>query len=135
MVGPLSAGSHSAALAALWLLHYLGPASDRVQHLMTTTLGVAPPPRRRHAAAKVLAFLGPAPVAELAARRANAANAAEPRHWSLPALAGGGHRRHRGHVHLGGGAGAIGVTVLLLVVFPHLPLPRIVAADIYACAR
>jgi uncharacterized membrane protein YfcA len=27
------------------------------------------------------------------------------------------------------GAGAIGVTVLLLV-FPHLPLPRIIAADI-----
>ena len=41
VVGLLSAGSIPAALAALWLLHYLGPASDRVQHLMTTTLGVA----------------------------------------------------------------------------------------------
>ena len=55
------------------------------------------------------------------------AHAARPRHWSLPVLLG---------AVIGGlvsltsvGAGAIGVTALMLL-YPRLPLPRIVAADI-----
>lgn len=127
VVGLLSAGSIPAALAALWLLHYLGPASDRVQHLMTTTLGVALLLTAAATLYKVLAFSAKRQAAELAARRANAANAAEPRHWSLPVLLGAVIGVMVTFTSVG--AGAIGVTVLLLV-FPHLPLPRIVAADI-----
>ena len=127
VVGLLSAGSIPAALAALWLLHYLGPASDRVQHLMTTTLGVALLLTAAATLYKVLAFSAQRQAAELAARRANAANAAEPRHWSLPVLLGAVIGVMVTFTSVG--AGAIGVTVLLLV-FPHLPLPRIVAADI-----
>jgi len=65
--------------------------------------------------------------AELAARRANSANAAEPRHWSLLVLPGAVIGTLVTFTSVG--AGAIGVAVLLLV-FPHLPLPRIIAADL-----
>ena len=41
VVGLLCAGSIPAALASLWLLRHLGPATDRVQGIMTTTLGLA----------------------------------------------------------------------------------------------
>ena len=53
--------------------------------------------------------------------------AATPRHWSLPLLFGAliGTLVSLTSV----GAGAIGVTVLMLL-YPALPLPRIVAADI-----
>ena len=53
--------------------------------------------------------------------------AATPRHWSLPLLFGAliGSLVTITSV----GAGAIGVTVLM-VLYPLLPLPRIVAADI-----
>ena len=53
--------------------------------------------------------------------------AATPRHWSLPLLFGAviGTLVTLTSV----GAGAIGVTVLLIL-YPMLPLPRIVAADI-----
>ena len=55
------------------------------------------------------------------------AAAARPRHWSLPLLFGAliGTLVTLTSV----GAGAIGVTVLMLL-YPLLPLPRIVAADI-----
>jgi uncharacterized membrane protein YfcA len=55
------------------------------------------------------------------------AAAARPRHWSLPLLFGAliGTLVTLTSV----GAGAIGVTVLM-VLYPLLPLPRIVAADI-----
>ena len=58
---------------------------------------------------------------------ANAANAAEPRHWSLPVLLGAVIGMLVTFTSVG--AGAIGVTVLLLV-YPLLPLPRIIGADI-----
>ena len=41
VVGLLCAGSIPAALAALWLLHRMGPATTQAQHLMTSTLGIA----------------------------------------------------------------------------------------------
>ena len=127
VVGLLCAGSIPAALAALWLLHRMGPATEQAQHLMTSTLGIALLLTAAATAYKVLAFSSQRQAAEVAARRANAANAAEPRHWSLPVLLGAVIGTLVTFTSVG--AGAIGVTVLLLV-FPHLPLPRIIAADI-----
>lgn len=127
VVGLLCAGSIPAALAALWLLHRMGPATTQAQHLMTSTLGIALLLTAAATAYKVLAFSPQRQAAEVAARRANAANAAEPRHWSLPVLLGAVIGTLVTFTSVG--AGAIGVTVLLLV-FPHLPLPRIIAADI-----
>ena len=127
VVGLLCAGSIPAALAALWLLHRMGPATAQAQNLMTSTLGIALLLTAAATAYKVLAFSPQRQAAELAARRASAANAAEPRHWSLPLLFGAviGTLVTLTSV----GAGAIGVTVLMLL-YPLLPLPRIVAADI-----
>lgn len=88
VVGLLCAGSIPAALAALWLLHRMGPATEQAQHLMTSTLGVALLLTAAATAYKVLAFSPQRQAAELAARHANAANAALPRHWSLPVLLG-----------------------------------------------
>ena len=65
--------------------------------------------------------------AEMAARQGSGATATQPRHWSLPVLLGAVIGTLVTFTSVG--AGAIGVTVLLLV-FPHLPLPRIIAADI-----
>ena len=127
VVGLLCAGSIPAALAALWLLHRMGPATAQAQHLMTSTLGIALLLTPAATAYRVRAFPPQRQAAEVAARRANAANAAEPRHWSLPVLLGAVIGMLVTFTSVG--AGAIGVTVLLLV-FPHLPLPRIIAADI-----
>ena len=127
VVGLLCAGSIPAALAALWLLHRMGPATAQAQQLMTSTLGIALLLTAAATAYKVLAFSPQRQAAELAARRAHAANATEPRHWSLPVLLGAVIGTLVTFTSVG--AGAIGVTVLLLV-FPHLPLPRIIAADI-----
>ena len=127
VVGLLCAGSIPAALAALWLLKRLGPDTAQVQHLMTHTLGFALLLTAAAMAYKVLVFSPLRQAAELAARSANQQHADRPRHWSLPVLLGAVIGTLVTFTSVG--AGAIGVTVLLLV-FPHLPLPRIIAADI-----
>ena len=123
IVAHLSAGSIPAALLTLLVLHRFGPADPRVQSLMTTTLGVA---LLMTAAATLYKALRRAPAA-LLANSATAGKAIQPRHWSLPLLLGGviGTLVTLTSV----GAGAIGVTVLMIL-YPLLPLPRIVAADI-----
>ena len=119
----LSAGSIPAALLTLYVLHTLGASSAAAQQVITSTLGFA---LLLTAAATlykaVRGQVGPkaiAPGQEVAATR--------PRHWSLPLLFGAliGTLVTLTSV----GAGAIGVTVLM-VLYPMLPLPRIVAADI-----
>ena len=127
VVGLLCAGSIPAALVALWVLRHLGPESERVQHLMTTTLGVALLLTAASTLYKALAFSPKRQAAEQARRSRADANASRPRHWSLPVLLGALIGTLVTFTSVG--AGAIGVTVLLLV-FPHLPLPRIIAADI-----
>jgi uncharacterized membrane protein YfcA len=119
----LSAGSIPACLVTLGFLHWVGPASPEVQSLMTTTLGVAL--LLTAAAMLYKAIRGQQLHRHLAA--ADEARASTPRHWSLPVLFGAliGILVTLTSV----GAGAIGVTVLLLL-YPMLPLPRIVAADI-----
>lgn len=123
VVGLLSAGSLPAAIATLLVLRQLGPASEAVQSVMTHTLGVA------LLLTAVAMFYKAARGAQLprTLNDTELAAASRPRHWSLPVLFG---------LVIGTlvtltsvGAGAIGVSALLLL-FPLLPLPRIVAADI-----
>ncbi len=122
VVGLLSAGSLPAALLTLAALRQLGPASEAVQGMMTQTLGMA------------LLLTAAAMLYKSVAKRplpidvpVEPARASRPRHWSLVVLFGAviGTLVTLTSV----GAGAIGISVLLLL-FPLLPLPRIVAADI-----
>ena len=122
VVGRLCLGSLPAAVLTLWLLHQLGPASAEAQSLMTRTLGLA----------LLLTALSMIYKTIWAKRRPVAASddpeaALRPRHPALPIAFGAviGCLVTLTSV----GAGAIGVTVLLLL-FPLLPLPRVVAADI-----
>ncbi len=119
----LSAGSIPASLITLYVLHNLGAASSTVQHIMTTTLGGAL--LLTAAATLYKALRGKTSPAFVAAGQEAAA--ARARHWGLPLLFGAliGSLVTLTSV----GAGAIGVTVLMLL-YPLLPLPRIVAADI-----
>ncbi len=117
----LSAGSIPASLLTLYLLRVFGPAHPGVQVLMTTMLGAA---LLLTAAATLYKALRNTPKL---LRPGQEAAATTPRHWSLPLLFG---------VLIGSlvtltsvGAGAIGVSILLIL-YPLLPLPRIVAADI-----
>ena len=119
----LSAGSIPAALITLLVLDQAGAASASVQNLMTTTLGLAL--LLTAAATLYKALRGKA--APLSVRAGQETLAATPRHWSLPLLFGAviGTLVTLTSV----GAGAIGVTVLMIL-YPMLPLSRIVAADI-----
>ena len=123
VVTTLSAGSIPASLITLWLLHEVGPADPAVQKLMTSTLGVAL--LLTAAASLYKAARGKQLPRALVAGQET--QAMKPRHWALPLLLGAviGTLVTLTSV----GAGAIGVTALLLL-YPLLPLPRIVAADI-----
>jgi uncharacterized membrane protein YfcA len=123
LVATLSMGSIPAALATLYVLHSLGPASPLVQKTMTLTLGVA-------LILTALATLYKAIQGKQVPRQIaqhQLASATRHRHWSLPLFFGAliGTMVTLTSV----GAGAIGVTALMLL-YPLLPLPRIVAADI-----
>ncbi|KRC11882.1 sulfite exporter TauE/SafE family protein [Acidovorax sp. Root217] len=127
VVGQLCAGSIPAAILALWALKELGPASAQAQRIMTTTLGFALLLTAAATLYKVVAFSRQRQAADQALRLANAEQATRPRHWSLPVLLGAVIGTLVTFTSVG--AGAIGVTVLLLV-YPLLPLPRVIGADI-----
>lgn len=127
VVGQLCAGSIPAAILALWALKELGPASAQAQRIMTTTLGFALLLTAAATLYKVVAFSRQRQAADQALRVAKAEQATRPRHWSLPMLLGAVIGTLVTFTSVG--AGAIGVTVLLLV-YPLLPLPRIIGADI-----
>lgn len=123
LVGALSMGSIPASLITLYVLHNLGPANPAVQKTMTLTLGIA---LLFTALATLYKAIQGKNIPRLIAG-AQLEEATRPRHWSLPVFFG---------VVIGTlvtltsvGAGAIGVTALILL-YPLLPLPRIVAADI-----
>jgi len=122
-VATLSMGSIPAALATLYVLHSLGPANPLVQKTMTLTLGVAL--LLTALATLYKAIRGKQVPRQIAQHQFTSAS--RPRHWSLPLLFGAliGTLVTLTSV----GAGAIGVTALMLL-YPLLPLPRIVAADI-----
>ncbi len=124
VVGQLSLGSIPAALLTLYVLHRVGPADAALQRTISVTLGVAL--LLTALATFVKAVRGHRPRTQ-AASPAPGAEPTEARHWSLPILFGAliGPLVTLTSV----GAGAIGVVVLLML-YPLLPLPRIVAADI-----
>ena len=123
IVGQTAAGSIPASLATLYVLHLVGPASPAAQAVMTTTLGVAL--LLTASATFYKAVYGKAAPRHIDPAALTAATQA--RHWALPVLFGAviGSLVTLTSV----GAGAIGVIVLMLL-YPALPLPRIVAADI-----
>ncbi|WP_210546517.1 sulfite exporter TauE/SafE family protein [Rhodoferax sp. PAMC 29310] len=123
VVAHLSAGSIPAALVTLYVLNRVGPASAQAQGLMTTTLGFAL--LLTAAATLYKAIRGKKTPTTIATGQEE--KAAKPLHWTLPILFGAliGTMVTLTSV----GAGAIGVTVLMIL-YPLLPLPRIVAADI-----
>lgn len=123
LVATLSLGSIPAALATLYVLHSMGPANPLVQKTMTLTLGVAL--LMTALATLYKAIQGKQVPRQIAQHQL--ALASRPRHWSLPLLFGAliGTLVTLTSV----GAGAIGVTALMLL-YPLLPLARIVAADI-----
>ncbi|MEO7400113.1 MAG: sulfite exporter TauE/SafE family protein [Polaromonas sp.] len=123
IVGRVAAGSIPASLATLYLLQRLGPANPQTQTLMTTTLGLALLLTATATFYKVLR--GKALPASISPEQI--AQATRACHWALPVLFGAvvGTLVTLTSV----GAGAIGVIVLMLL-YPTLPLPRIVAADI-----
>ncbi len=123
IVGQMAAGSVPASLVMLYILQRLGPANPATQTLMTTTLGLALMLTATATLYKAVRGKG-APVRIAPGQLARATRA---RHWSLPVLFGAviGALVTLTSV----GAGAIGVIVLMLL-YPALPLPRIVAADI-----
>ncbi|MDP3228296.1 MAG: sulfite exporter TauE/SafE family protein [Acidovorax sp.] len=127
VVGQLCAGSIPAALLSLWALKTLGPASGEAQRIMTTTLGFALLLTAAATLYKVVAFSKERQAADQAKRQSLAEHATRPRHWSLPVLLGAVIGTLVTFTSVG--AGAIGVTVLLLV-YPLLPLPRVIGADI-----
>lgn len=124
IVAHLSAGSIPASLLTLLVLHHLGPTSAAVQHGITRALGLAL--LLTAAATLYKALRGRKPPAP-AAQAVDVRTRAKARHWSLPLLFGAAIGALVTLTSVG--AGAIGVTVLLLL-YPLLPLPRIVAADI-----
>jgi uncharacterized membrane protein YfcA len=123
VVGALSLGSIPAALVTIYILHRAGTTDPAVQRLMTTTLGIAL--LLTAVATLYKAVKGKSLPRDIAPEQL--AQAAKPRHWALPIAFGAliGTLVSLTSV----GAGAIGVTVLMLL-YPALPLPRIVAADI-----
>jgi uncharacterized protein len=123
IVGLLCAGSIPAALTSIYLLHSVGTTDPAVQKLMTSTLGFA-------LLLTALATLYKALKGKNSPRNLSAeqlAHATTPRHWALPVLFGALIGAMVSITSVG--AGAIGVTVLMLL-YPALPLPRIVAADL-----
>jgi uncharacterized membrane protein YfcA len=128
MVASMAAGSIPASLLTLYVLHRVGTANPVVQQAMTTTLGAALLLTAVSTLYKAVAGKAGPRLVDAAALRAAALRAAgTPTHPALPVLLGAviGTLVTLTSV----GAGAIGVLVLMLL-YPALPLPRIVAADI-----
>ena len=121
VVAQLAAGSVPASVLTLWLIQHMGPADALTQKLMTFTLGVA---LLLTAAATLYKAVVDRP---LVRAHSPVPTPTTPRHWALPLVMGGviGVLVTLTSV----GAGAIGVLALMLL-YPALPLRRVVAADI-----
>ena len=124
VVFSLSLGSVPAALLTLWALHELGTSNPVVQKAITFTLGIAL--MLTAAATLYKAIRGPRRVEVSDQTKLELADD-QTKHPLLPVFFGAviGVLVTLTSV----GAGAIGVTVLMLL-YPQLPLYRIVAADI-----
>jgi uncharacterized protein len=123
IVASLCAGSIPAALVTVYGLHHFGVTDPQVQKIMTTTLGGA-------LMMTALATMYKAIKGTIIPRNLSPEQllqATTPRHWALPVLFGALIGTLVSITSVG--AGAIGVTALMLL-YPALPLPRIVAADL-----
>ncbi|MFV0680193.1 sulfite exporter TauE/SafE family protein [Ottowia sp.] len=127
IVGLMAAGSVPASLLTLWGIQQRGAADAAVQHLMTSVLGAAL--LLTAVATLYKALVRPSPSRPLPTNvgAATAQPATRPMHRALPLLLGAviGALVTLTSV----GAGAIGVVVLMWL-YPRLPLPRVVGADI-----
>lgn len=124
VVFSLSLGSVPAAVVTLAVLHHFGTSNPTVQHAITFTLGIA---LLLTAAATLYKVVRSPLRRQDSAEDEEQVQADRKIHPWLPVLFGAviGVLVTLTSV----GAGAIGVTVLMLL-YPQLPLPRIVAADI-----
>ena len=128
VVGQMALGSVPACLITLYALEELGATSPEVQHAMTSTLGAAL--MLTAVATFYKALRGQRKSTEAAVTLESSPTlqeTAQPIHPALPILFGAAIGTLVTLTSVG--AGAIGVLVLMLV-YPHLPLKRIVAADI-----
>jgi uncharacterized protein len=125
IVGTLSLGSIPAALLTVGALHYVGAANEAMQKVVTSTLGVALLLTAAATLYKAIKGSSISKVRELTDEELT--HATQPRHPALPIIFGAliGVLVSLTSV----GAGAIGVTALMLL-YPALPLSRIVAADV-----
>ena len=123
VVGQVALGSVPATLVTLQVLKSYGPANPATQSVMTTTLGVAL--LLTAAATLYKAVRGKSAPRHIAPEQL--VEATKARHWAWPILFGAVIGTLVTITSVG--AGAIGVIVLMLL-YPALPLPRIVAADI-----
>ena len=123
MVGQMAAGSLPATLLTLYVLRRMGPANAHTQAAMTTTLGAAL--LLTAAATLYKAWRGKAAPSRVSPEQG--ALVTRSRHWALPLVFGAAMGTLVTLTSVG--AGAMGVMVLMLL-YPALPLPRIVAADI-----
>ena len=123
VVGILCAGILPACVLTLWALNHLGPAEDSVQQIMKATLGLAL--LLTSAAMLYKAIKGK--TAPKVVPESELQLATQSRHWAMPVAFGAviGVLVTLTSV----GAGAIGVSVLM-VLYPRLPIARIVAIDI-----
>lgn len=119
----LCAGSIPASLITIAVLHQVGSETKSVQHLMSVTLGAA---LLLTAAATLYKVIHGSKLPP-ASSEDNTELDQKPKHLAYPIVFGAliGVLVTLTSV----GAGAIGVTVLLIL-YPHLPLQRIVASDI-----
>lgn len=123
MVGQMAAGSLPATLLTLYVLRRMGPANAHTQAAMTTTLGAAL--LLTAAATLYKAWRGKAALSHVSPEQV--ALVTRSRHRALPLVFGAAMGMLVTLTSVG--AGAMGVMVLMLL-YPALPLPRIVAADI-----
>ena len=122
VVGQMAVGSIPACCLTLYALDQLGATSPEVQHVMTTTLGAAL--MLTAVATLYKALKTKSPAVEIPSE---SLEPTQPLHPALPILFGAAIGTLVTLTSVG--AGAIGVLVLMMV-YPHLPLRRIVAADI-----
>jgi uncharacterized protein len=125
VVGQVALGSVPASLVTLYILQQVGPANPAVQHVMTMTLGIAL--LLTAAATLYKAIRGKVAGSQADIDSIGDRLPTQAKHWIMPTAFGAliGVLVTLTSV----GAGAIGVTVLMLL-YPALPLPRIIAADI-----
>lgn len=131
VVAAMCAGSIPAALVSVWWMHRQSAQGLDIDGVIKTTLGVALLLTAAASVYKVLSARRRAAAGGVsgshASRTATAGEQLHVRHWSLPVLLGAAIGTMVAFSSVG--AGAVGV-IALMVLYPNLPLHRVVASDI-----